>query len=791
MDPIGATATLITLIATTRTLVRTTISLCKAIDGAPKALTQIAKQVALAQHSLEHVQKTCSGNQSCLPPELQAMLTAALLAVAELVEELERVCKLRRCQSSVQARLRWALLKKSEATEIMQMLQHAKTDLGHVVQLVHLHIYFSRSASTSNLGSAQQAISSTAETVTESGDGDISPRVTDIQGEDEHRSAEYQEDLQSLPLSTESKREEVRRTTGALYNLLRPDQYKTTYTLSLPLRLLDLSGRRALVIKLMAEIWQACLAGDEQFVRDLITSRRASPYDSLDRCICDDPHRSDECCWRFKSGDTVLIAAITSGNISLVRYLINMGADVNASGRDHKSCLHRAFEDGDLEIARLLVGRGASLDQTDAYGQTILHGLLASPKPPTCHILSPAEWTAQTGVSFLDFLATSGYEDFSALDSNNSPALNHFAWMGLPEVCSRLLRLGASAKMIGQTSKTCMGTLIHGATHGGSIAMVEIVLTENPGLNIDLVNYFGRTPLHDALRSNHVDVSLVEYLLDRGADVNLRDRYGRTALYYAVARSNQEHRRHPLLESLLARGGDVLPKDCLGNTLLHHAARFGNLTCMSILLEKACEVRAKNIYNNTPLHYAGLLLDLQRWDLDCTTREVLQKRISETVNLLLSRGMDPNISGYFIYDNLGPAGGACDNWYQINMHAQPSRVCITPASLANSCRDTRIGAIFRELLIQFSPEISTDEDGDLFWNSKEHLECAAYGSEYLVVAPEDSHIDETELLRRIWEDSGCQFYSENSKDPNGWLWDDPDSPHPRATSSSWLAEGSA
>lgn len=63
------------------------------------------------------------------------MLTAALL---ELVEELERACKLRHRQSRVQVRLRWALLKKTEAAEIMQMLQHAKMDLGHVVQLVHL-----------------------------------------------------------------------------------------------------------------------------------------------------------------------------------------------------------------------------------------------------------------------------------------------------------------------------------------------------------------------------------------------------------------------------------------------------------------------------------------------------------------------------------------------------------------------------------------------------------------------------------------------------------------------------
>ena len=138
MDPISTTASLITLIATTRTVVQTTVNIYKSIDGAPKALTRITKQVTLVQHLLEYIERTCSGNQSCLPSELQAMLTAALLAVAERVEELERVSKLRHRQSSIQIRLRWALLEKAEALEIMQMLQQAKTDLGHVVQLLHL-----------------------------------------------------------------------------------------------------------------------------------------------------------------------------------------------------------------------------------------------------------------------------------------------------------------------------------------------------------------------------------------------------------------------------------------------------------------------------------------------------------------------------------------------------------------------------------------------------------------------------------------------------------------------------
>lgn len=77
------------------------------------------------------------------------MLTAALLAVAEWVDELERVCKLWHRQTSISVRLRWALLKKSKAAEIREMLQHARTDLGHVVQLAHLSAHANSSSITS------------------------------------------------------------------------------------------------------------------------------------------------------------------------------------------------------------------------------------------------------------------------------------------------------------------------------------------------------------------------------------------------------------------------------------------------------------------------------------------------------------------------------------------------------------------------------------------------------------------------------------------------------------------
>ena len=69
-------------------------------------------------------------------------------------------------------------------------------------------------------------------------------------------------------------------------------------------------------------------------------------------------------------GYTPLHHAATGGLIDLVRFLADIGADVNLLDRAKRSPLHYAAAYGRAEIAAILVGAGASLDQKDAFGVT-------------------------------------------------------------------------------------------------------------------------------------------------------------------------------------------------------------------------------------------------------------------------------------------------------------------------------------------------------------------------------------------------------------------------------------
>ena len=59
---------------------------------------------------------------------------------------------------------------------------------------------------------------------------------------------------------------------------------------------------------------------------------------------------------------------------------------------------------------------------------------------------------------------------------------------------------------------------------------------------------------HEAVRKG--DLALVTSLLDQGADVNAKFRYGATALFKAAERGHVE-----IVKLLLARGADVTVKD--------------------------------------------------------------------------------------------------------------------------------------------------------------------------------------------------------------------------------------
>ena len=57
---------------------------------------------------------------------------------------------------------------------------------------------------------------------------------------------------------------------------------------------------------------------------------------------------------------------------SVIRLLLEQGADVNAQGQSGRTPLHEASASGALEVVRLLLEHGANVEVKDEYGDTAL-----------------------------------------------------------------------------------------------------------------------------------------------------------------------------------------------------------------------------------------------------------------------------------------------------------------------------------------------------------------------------------------------------------------------------------
>jgi ankyrin repeat protein len=111
----------------------------------------------------------------------------------------------------------------------------------------------------------------------------------------------------------------------------------------------------------------------------------------------------------------------------------------------------------------------------------------------------------------------------------------------------------------------------------------------------------GTTPLMHAVQGFAVE-AVRRLLVDGKADVNVRDRFGATALHYAAVARNRT-----ILEQLLTvEGIDVNAQDAVGQTALHRACFVhGKADFISVLLNKdAVDVNLQDKEGNTALHVA-------------------------------------------------------------------------------------------------------------------------------------------------------------------------------------------
>lgn len=263
---------------------------------------------------------------------------------------------------------------------------------------------------------------------------------------------------------------------------------------------------------------------------------------------------------RNKSGQTPLELMFSRGSATfdLMNVLIQAGADINT--RDNKNgatLLFRTIPGRDFRSEKdyrdaimSLLQRGALLGCRDYEGRTLLHEVIKSQKQS-----QPSYSQPEPGPSRFEFFVSLGL-DIHDVDYQGNTLLH----------------------------EVCRNNHLHPYYEYDwkSLALLEMLL--GLGIDVDRPNNRGRTPLHRLCinaeagrreRENH----LIDLVISRTKDINVRDRDGIAPLHLAVTVSEYHAKK------LLDAGADPTIKTFEGLTPLHLAARSRQGNIVGMLLD--------------------------------------------------------------------------------------------------------------------------------------------------------------------------------------------------------------
>ncbi|MDQ7827116.1 MAG: ankyrin repeat domain-containing protein [Candidatus Eremiobacteraeota bacterium] len=135
------------------------------------------------------------------------------------------------------------------------------------------------------------------------------------------------------------------------------------------------------------------------------------------------------------------------------------------------------------------------------------------------------------------------------------------------------------------------------AVEGNSMESIEKFL-EIDGRALTKTNDNGMKIIHIAVREGRKD--LLEYLLEKGAQVDERNEFGYTPLHVAAMCGQTD-----LARFLIGKKAQVKATDPdMGSTPLHEAVRNCHSDLIELLIQKGADINAKNKNGETPLRIA-------------------------------------------------------------------------------------------------------------------------------------------------------------------------------------------
>ncbi|XP_057341762.1 ankyrin-1-like [Microplitis mediator] len=334
---------------------------------------------------------------------------------------------------------------------------------------------------------------------------------------------------------------------------------------------------------------------------------------------------------------TPLQAAIKSGNFEILKLLINSGANIIKIIRED-NLLHYTAQNNTVEIAEYLIGQRAKVDtdmknkSSPFYRCTPLHVAINCGSFEVAQLLINKQASVHTetacGKKPLDL----------AIEKGNY------------RIFKLLVDSGATVDLTYKNMNR-----LHWAAYHNSLEIARYLFSIGDDINFRCFHsrsyFYQYTPLYVAIQQESVKVA--QFLISKGANVNICGKNGETLLTIAIEKKNSE-----LFQLLLDAGAEI--NDCPKKILpLHQAVAVKNNDVTKFLLKRGVDVdvvckRPVSKYSNfTPLQLAVSTENLEIVNLLLKHKANVNK---STKKLGSAIGIAVDRNNYELYESLVKAG---------------------------------------------------------------------------------------------------------------------------------------
>lgn len=343
------------------------------------------------------------------------------------------------------------------------------------------------------------------------------------------------------------------------------------------------------------------------------------------------------------SGMTPLMLAIAFQSSDVVSVLLEAGASLESRNKEQRTPLMLAAEYNNVEALSMLIAAGATLESTDDAGLTALAIATDSNSTEAAKELLRAGANAfhadKRKRSVIVLAVSNGNKEIVRMLSEAGVPVDRAAYGHDPftlatlgkdtEMMALMLELGADVNCRNQHTQR---TPLHMATDYEVLPSVKFLLEH--GANPNLQDNRGRTALIFLAENDSGNTRILQLLVDADADMDVKNNKGWTALMLAAEKNNttlvqqliqggadlevENQGQYTALAIallnnaaeaaaiLIGSGADIARTTSQGGTMLMAAAYGNSPRCIRLLIEAGAKIHATDKHGMTAMDYARL-----------------------------------------------------------------------------------------------------------------------------------------------------------------------------------------